>query len=73
MKESNPLQVAKYAKARRLLDEHVFAWWCPCVLKKNRYIVSKVKARRLTHKMRIELPRSVEHALELDKKNGNNE
>ena len=43
------------------------------MLKKNRYIASKVKARRVTHKMGIELPRSVEHALELDKKNGNNE
>ena len=73
MKESNPLQVAKYAKARGLLDEPAFAWWCPYVLKKNRYIASKVKARRVTHKMGIELPRSVEHALELDKKNGNNE
>ena len=71
LKESCPYKVAKYAEARGLLDEHAFVWWCPHVLKKARRIVSKVRVQRVNQKYGITLPKSIEHALELDKINGN--
>ena len=45
----------------------------PFTLRKRDVIISKVKARirKTTHKCGIELPRDMEHARELDVKNGN--
>ena len=73
LKESNPVDVAEFAKARGIDDEPAFAWWVPCTLRKRDLIISKVKARirRTTHKCGVEIPRDVEHAKELDAANGN--
>ena len=73
MKETYPVQVAIFAKTRGIEDEPAFAWWTPYVLRKSSRIISKVKARLkvTTHKYGIEVPRSIDHAKELDKKNGN--
>jgi hypothetical protein len=51
----------------------VFAWWVPHALKKRDKILSKVKTKYWlrTHKYGIGLPKSVEHAKQLDLKNGN--
>jgi Reverse transcriptase (RNA-dependent DNA polymerase) len=70
LKESNPIEVAEYAVARGIDREPAFAWWVP---RKRDRIVSLAKSRlvRKTHKFGIELPRSVRHALELDRANGN--
>jgi hypothetical protein len=35
LKESNPIQVAEYAIANKLLEEAAFAWWVPQVIKQN--------------------------------------
>jgi hypothetical protein len=74
LKESNPLEVAKYAETNKLLDEPAFTWWAKHVLKRSRQILQKVKTRywQRTHKYGICLPKSVAEALELDKENGNN-
>jgi hypothetical protein len=32
LKESNPMQVAEYAVANKLMEEAAFAWWVPMVL-----------------------------------------
>ena len=74
LKESYPVQVAEYAKAAGIDHEPAFAWWTPHVLKKRDRIIAKVTKRyaKITHKFGIELPESVEHAYEIDKKNGNN-
>ena len=73
MKESHPVEVAEFARARGIADEAAFAWWVPFTLRKRDVILSKVKARirTTTHKYGAEVPRSVELAYELDRKNGN--
>lgn len=73
LKESNPVEVAEYAKANKIDEEPAFAWWVHHILRRRNRIVSKVKARywRTTHKFGIEIPHTVEEAYALDKKNGN--
>ena len=74
MKESHPVEVAEYARARGIDKEPAFEWWVPHTLKKRKVILSALKKRirKTTHKYGIEIPTSVEHAFELDRKNGNN-
>jgi hypothetical protein len=45
LKESNPIQVADYAVAHKLVHEHVFAWWGPYVLKKRDCIIKQARTR----------------------------
>ncbi|KAL7524182.1 hypothetical protein ACHAWF_000848, partial [Thalassiosira exigua] len=58
----------------KLDKEPAFRWWIKDVLKKRDRILSKVKSRywKRTHKFGIELPKTVEEALALDRKNDNN-
>ena len=74
MKESHPVEVAEYARARRIDKEPVFEWWVPHTLKKRQVILSafKKRLRKTTHKYGIEIRTNVEHAFEIDRKNGNN-
>ena len=73
LKESHPVEVAEFAKARGIADEPAFAWWVPYTLRKRDVILAAVKkrVRKTTHKYGIEVPTSVEHAYEIDKRNGN--
>lgn len=73
LKESNPVDAAEYVAARKLDDEVAFAWWVPYTLRKKDTIIAAVRGRskRKTHKYGIEVPDSVEHALRLDRENGN--
>ena len=73
LKESNPIEVAEYAKAKDIATEPAFRWWLPHVLKRRDRLISAVKSRvkKTTHKYGIEVPTSVQHAFELDRKNGN--
>ena len=73
LKESNPIEVAEYAKAKGIDEEVAFHWWVPFTLRKRDRIISSAKARikKATHKYGIEIPTSAQHALEIDKKNGN--
>jgi hypothetical protein len=68
VKESNPVQVVEYAIARDIADEPVFAWWIPYTLHKCNVIFLAMNSRlwKTSHKYGIELPRSVEEALEID-------
>ena len=70
MKESHPIEVAEYARARGIRKEPVFEWWVPHTLKKRQLILAALKKRirKTTHKYGIEIPTSVEHAFELDRK-----
>ena len=74
MKESHPVEVAEYARARGIDKEPAFEWWVLHTLKKRQVILAALKKRirKTTHKYGIELPTSVDHAYELDRKNGNN-
>ena len=70
MKESHPVEVAEYARARGIDKEPAFKWWVPHTLKKRQVILAALKKRirKTTHKYGIEIPTSVEHAYELDRK-----
>jgi hypothetical protein len=35
LKESHPIETAKFAKARSIADEPAFAWWVPYTLRKR--------------------------------------
>ena len=66
LKESNPLEVAKYADAKNLLNEPAFNWWAKHVLKRSRRVIKKVKTRywQRTHKYGVRLPKSAVEALQ---------
>ena len=73
LKESHPVETVEFAKSRGIDDETTFAWWVPHMLRKRNAIISAMKMRlqKTTHKYGIEIPTSVEHAMEVDWKNGN--
>jgi hypothetical protein len=73
MKESHPVETAEFARAREIADEPAFAWWVPYTLRKRDIILCKIKTRirRTTHKYGIEVPTGIEHAMKLDRENGN--
>jgi hypothetical protein len=72
MKESHPVEVAEFAKARGIADEPAFVCWLPYTLRKQEEILSAVKSRirKVTHKYGINISTSLEHAYVIDKKNG---
>jgi hypothetical protein len=73
VKELHLCEAAEFAKARGIADKPVFAWWVLYTLRKLDIILSKIKARirKTTHKYGIKVPRSMEHAFAIDKKNDN--
>ena len=73
LKEANPIEVAEYAVSNQIAEEPAFVWWVHDVLRQRHRIINKVKSRywKTTQKFGIELPKSVEDAYELDRKNGN--
>ena len=73
LKESHPMQVAECATMNGINNMPAFAWWVPHVLKKCDQIMSAVNERHRsrTHKFGIKIPKTVKHALEIDKENGN--
>lgn len=44
LKESNPVQVAKYAVANKIVSQPAFAWWAKDELRRRDRIISKVKS-----------------------------
>jgi hypothetical protein len=76
LKESHSLEMAEYAITQGIDHEPVFNWWVPQVLRLRKRIISLVKNRKMSYlkktlKFWIEVPTSVDHALEIDKQNGN--
>ena len=67
-----PVEVAEYAIAQGIEHEPAFAWWIRHVVRQNKRNISKVKSKywTRTHKFGIEIPKTVEEAIQLDKKNG---
>ena len=72
LKESNPVELAEYAVANKLLEEAAFAWWVPHTLRKRDRIIAtiKVRASKKTHKFGLEIPTTVKRALEIDRETG---
>ena len=73
LKESYPVEVAEYATRTEIDDQPAFSWWTRRVLKKRDRIIAAVNKRyhKRTHKFGIEVPKTVQRALEIDKENGN--
>ena len=72
MKEAFPVQCAEYAVANKISEEPAFAWWIHSVLRKRDRILMKVKSKfiRKSHKYGVEIPKSVQHALQIDERTG---
>jgi len=76
LKESHPIETSEYAKIIGIDHEPAFNWWVPHILKKRDRIISLVKKRnprflKKTHKLGIEVPKTVREALDIDRRNGN--
>jgi hypothetical protein len=73
LKESYPVELARYAKQHDLLEEPAFAWWAHHALKKCERILKKVKSKywERTSKYGIEMPKSTADAKRIDAENGN--
>ena len=73
LKESNPVEVAEFAKSRDIDNEPAFCWWTPYTLRKRDMIIAAVNSRvkKSSHKYGIEIPSSVAHAHRIDTANGN--
>jgi hypothetical protein len=72
LRESNPVEVAKYAISRYLDKEPVFRWWVRKTLHKRDRWVCKFKATywKHTHKYGVKLPKSVKKSLAIDSRMG---
>ena len=68
LKESNPVEIAKYVVGDRFFEESAFAWWVTYTLKKRDHITAKVKTRFLkkSHRFGVEVPTSAEEAYRID-------
>jgi hypothetical protein len=70
-KESNPVKVYEYAATKSLLNTPDFIWWVPHVLQKRTRIIAAVTKHyhKRTHKFVIEVPKSWDDCVKLDKEN----
>jgi hypothetical protein len=73
LKESNPIEVAEFAVAQGLHDEPAFLWWVPYTLKRRARILAAVNKcyHKRTHKFGIEVPKTYDDCVRLDRQNGN--
>ena len=73
LKDTNPIELAEYAKANNIAEEPAFKWWVAFCLQKRNRIISKTKSKywRTTHKYGIKVPKNADDALRIDKMNGN--
>ena len=72
LKESNPVELAKFSVTQGIDHEPAFCWWVPYILKKRDRIIAAVNKcyHKCTHKFGIQLPKSVEEAKQIDEENG---
>jgi hypothetical protein len=76
LKESHPLEMAEYAITQGVDHKPAFNWWVPQVLQLRKHIFFLVKKQKMSYlkknmKFGIEVPTLVDHALDIDKENGN--
>jgi hypothetical protein len=72
LKETNPVEVAKYAIVNKIEKEPAFAWWVNTVMHKREQIIAKMQKKywRTEYKFGVRLPKSVDEALQIDKMTG---
>jgi hypothetical protein len=73
LKESKPVEVAEYTATRSLLNIPAFVWGGPHVLQKCTIIIAPVTKcyHKRTHKFGIEVPKSWDDCVKLNKDNDN--
>jgi hypothetical protein len=73
LKERNPVEVAEYSATKSLLNSPAFIWWTPHVIQKRTIIIAAVTKsyHKRTHKFGIEVPKSWDDCVKLDKENNN--
>lgn len=73
LKETNPIEVAEYAKANQIETEPAFDWWVPMVLRRKKRIIKATQSRhhRAGFKFGVQMPSSIPDAARLDHENGN--
>ena len=73
LKDTYPVELAKYALASDIPDEPAFEWWVGYTLKKRTRIIQKIKSNywKRTHKYGIRIPKTIKEAKEIDEENGN--
>jgi hypothetical protein len=76
LKESHPLEMAEYAITQGIDHKPLFNWWVPQVLLLLKRIISLLMKRKMSYlknnmKFEIKVPTLVDHALKIDKRNGN--
>jgi hypothetical protein len=73
LKESNPVEVAEYSAAKRLLNSPAFVWWAPHVLQKRTKIIADVTKwyHNRTQKFGIEFPKNWDDCVKLEIENNN--
>ncbi len=76
LKESHPLEMAEYAVTQGIDHKPSFNWWVPQVLRPRKCIIPLVKKWKISYlkknlKFGIEVPTLVDHALKINKRNGN--
>ena len=72
IKESNPIEMAEYAVANKLVEEPAFRWWVPYTLRKRDRIIKAMGKRfhRKVEKFGLRVPRNMNEALEIDRNTG---
>ena len=72
IKDAYPVEIAEYAVTNKIASEPAFHWWVHDVLRKRKRIISKVKSKywKTTHKFGVQIPKTVEEALQLDDETG---
>jgi hypothetical protein len=76
LKESHPLEMAEYATTQGIDHNPAFNWWVPQVLRLCKHIISLVEKQKMSNlkkntKFGIKVPTLVDHALKINKRNGN--
>ena len=69
-KEAYPVETAEYAVANKIATEPAFNWWVPYTLRRRDRIIASINSRyyKTTHKFGIELPKTIQEALDIDKR-----
>ena len=71
IKESNPLEVAKFAIDHGLESEPAFAWWVKQAVKKRNIFIGKASMRHIRNmEVGSKIPQTFEEAVVLDRENG---
>ena len=68
VKDSNPVELADYAVAHGIENEPAFAWWVPFNLDDA---INSCSYHKQTHKFGIEIPKTYEDCIRIDRKNSN--